>query len=112
MDTLEPPTRQPRLSVDDALGAGSEISRYLSDGTPVQVFLAMLVAGPDGPVTATTARSAKRLVYDVEISGARCTPSPGTTAPPGVTTARVACRVSVLVDADTGATQRVIEAWP
>ena len=109
---MEPPTRQPRLSADDALGAGSQISRYLSDDTPVQVFLAMLVAGPENPATATTAPSGKRLVYDVEIGGARCTPSPGTTAPPGVTTARVACRVSVLIDADTGAPQAMIEAWP
>ena len=111
-DTLEPPTRQPRLSADDALGAGSQISRYLADDTPVQVFLAMLVAGPDNPATATTAPSAERLVYDVEISGAWCTPSPGTTAPPGVTTARVACRVSVFIDADTGVPQAIIEAWP
>lgn len=105
--SLVPPQRRPILTVDEAVAATEPehfVSSRLAEGASVQVFVATLV-------DQNAAAGGSKTVFDFEITGAQCVPSPGTTAPPGVTSTRLACVVSVLVDAETGGPLGIFEAW-
>ncbi len=100
-ETLGPPERRPSLTADEAIDradAEGGLRRYLIDGATVEMFVGSLV---DSTAT-SVARAQPTIVYDFEIRASVCVPSGATTAPPGVTAARLSCTVRVLVDADTG----------
>jgi hypothetical protein len=100
-ETLGPPDRRPNLTADEAIArADTEggLRRYLIDGASVEMYVGSLADS-----TATGAAQARpTIVYDFEIRASVCIPSGATTAPPGVTAARLTCTVRILINADTG----------
>ena len=97
---LRPARRSPKLSIDDAAAAfEDQVRPRVAPGVSVSIYLGEAATAGEPVGDAAVAE----LVYDIEVTGARCWPSTGTTAPPGVTSAPVPCVIHVRVDADTGA---------